>query len=186
MATSSSTVRIKAQDGEMTGFLARPSADGKYPAVLVIMEAFGLTDHMKSVATRIAGEGYVALAPDMYYRQPNAVVGYDQLADAIQLMTTLRDASIRRPAPRRSRICRANLSSAPIASASPLLHGRRISYLAACSLPAIKAAGRRSTAASMAARSRRRHHLSDALLRRPGCVHPERRGRQDRSGRWPT
>ena len=55
-----------------------PSAPGRYPAVIVVMEAFGLNEHIKSVAKRIAGEGYVTLAPDMYYREKNAVVGYDE------------------------------------------------------------------------------------------------------------
>ena len=36
------------------------------PAVLVIQEAFGLNGHIKDVARRVAGEGYVALAPDLY------------------------------------------------------------------------------------------------------------------------
>ena len=58
------------------------------------MEAFGLNDHIKDVARRVAAEGYVALAPDMYYRQPNNVVGYDQLPDAIRLMTSLQDDKI--------------------------------------------------------------------------------------------
>ena len=91
MATNSSTVQITTPDGPMSGFLARPSGEGKYPTVLVIMEAFGLNDHIKGVAGRLAEEGYVALAPDVYHRQPNAVVGYDELPEAIRLMTTLRD-----------------------------------------------------------------------------------------------
>jgi carboxymethylenebutenolidase len=141
MATSSTTVKIKAQDGDMTGFLARPSADGKYPAVLVIMEAFGLNDHIRSVATRIAGEGYVALAPDVYYRESNAVVGYDQLADAIRLMTSLNDDSIV------SDLSAAisHLQSQPFVRADRIgitgfCMGGRISFLAASTLPAIKAA----------------------------------------------
>lgn len=141
MATSSSTVRIKTPDGEMSGFLARPSGDGKYPAVLVIMEAFGLNQHIKDVATRIAGEGYVALAPDVYYRQPNAVVGYDQLPDAIRLMTSLRDDSI------------VSDISAAVAhlqaqafvrddriGITGFCMGGRISFLSACTIPALKAA----------------------------------------------
>jgi carboxymethylenebutenolidase len=58
------------------------------------MEAFGLNAHIKDVAGRLAATGAVALAPDMYYRQPNAVVGYDQLPEAIRLMTSLRDDAI--------------------------------------------------------------------------------------------
>jgi len=94
MQTTSSMVKVKAADGDLGAFLARPSGPGKHPAVIVVMEAFGLNGHIKDVAGRIAAEGYVALAPDMYYRQSNAVVGYDQLPEAIRLMTSLRDDAI--------------------------------------------------------------------------------------------
>ena len=94
METTSSMVKVTAADGEMPAFLARPAGAGRHPAVMVIMEAFGLNAHIKDVASRLAGEGYVALAPDMYYREPNAVVGYDQLPEAIRLMTSLRDDNI--------------------------------------------------------------------------------------------
>lgn len=94
METTSSMVKIRAADGEMPAFLARPTAPGKHPGVIVVMEAFGLNAHIKDVASRIAAEGYVALAPDLYYREPNGVVGYDQLPEAIRLMTSLRDDKI--------------------------------------------------------------------------------------------
>jgi dienelactone hydrolase len=141
METSSSTVQITTPDGAMSGFLARPVADGKYPAVLVIIEAFGLNDHIRGVASRIAAEGYVALAPDVYYRQPNAVVGYDQLPDAIRLMTTLRDDAIV------SDISAAAsyLQAQPFVRADRIgitgfCMGGRISFLSACTVPAIKVA----------------------------------------------
>jgi carboxymethylenebutenolidase len=94
METTSSMVHLTAADGDMPAFLARPSSPGKYPAIVVVMEAFGLNGHIKDVAGRLAATGAVALAPDMYYRQPNSVVGYDQLPDAIRLMTSLRDEAI--------------------------------------------------------------------------------------------
>ena len=94
METTSSMVQVAAADGAMPAFLARPGGAGKYPGVIVVMEAFGLNAHIKDVAGRIAGEGYVALAPDLYYRQAGAVVGYDELPEAIRLMTSLRDDTI--------------------------------------------------------------------------------------------
>jgi carboxymethylenebutenolidase len=47
------------------GYLALP-ASGIGPGVIVIQEWWGLTTHMARVADRFAGEGYVALAPDLY------------------------------------------------------------------------------------------------------------------------
>jgi carboxymethylenebutenolidase len=59
-------------DGERAeGYLARP-AGGKGPAVLVIQEWWGLVDHIKAVADRLADEGFVALAPDLYRGESTA------------------------------------------------------------------------------------------------------------------
>jgi carboxymethylenebutenolidase len=45
------------------GYLALPEGTG--PGVVVIQEWWGLVDHIKDVADRLAGEGFVALAPDL-------------------------------------------------------------------------------------------------------------------------
>ncbi len=48
------------------GYLATP-ASGSGPGVIVIQEWWGLVQHVKDVADRFAGEGFVALAPDLYH-----------------------------------------------------------------------------------------------------------------------
>jgi carboxymethylenebutenolidase len=60
------TERVSYPSGEVTmrGYLARPKADGRYPAVVVIHENRGLNPHIEDVARRVALAGYVALAPD--------------------------------------------------------------------------------------------------------------------------
>ena len=50
--------------GKIKGLLARPKADGKYPAVLVIHENRGLNPYIEDVARRLAVAGFLALAPD--------------------------------------------------------------------------------------------------------------------------
>jgi carboxymethylenebutenolidase len=47
------------------GYLALPEARSG-PGVVVIQEWWGLVDHIKSVCDRLAAEGFVALAPDLY------------------------------------------------------------------------------------------------------------------------
>ena len=47
------------------GYLATP-ASGSGPGVVVIQEWWGLVDHIKTVADRLAGAGFAALAPDFY------------------------------------------------------------------------------------------------------------------------
>lgn len=48
------------------GFLAKPEQVGVYPGVIVIHEIWGLVDHIRDVASRLAREGYVALAVDLF------------------------------------------------------------------------------------------------------------------------
>lgn len=58
------------QDGtQINAYFSQPAAPGRYPSVVVIMEAFGLVDHTKDVARRFAEQGYLALAPDLYTRE---------------------------------------------------------------------------------------------------------------------
>lgn len=54
-------------DGTLMGYLARPEGDEPAPAVVVIQEWWGLNDHIMDVTNRLAHEGYVALAPDLYH-----------------------------------------------------------------------------------------------------------------------
>lgn len=57
-------------DGRLLpAYLARPLAGGAAPGVVVIQEWWGLVAHIKDVADRFAREGYIALAPDLYYGQ---------------------------------------------------------------------------------------------------------------------
>ena len=54
--------------GDASGFLALPAAGGeaRKPAIVVIQEWWGVDDWIREQATRFAGQGYVALAPDLY------------------------------------------------------------------------------------------------------------------------
>lgn len=49
-------------------FLARPAGAPPWPAVVVVMEGLGVTPQLLRVAERLAAEGYLALAPDLFHR----------------------------------------------------------------------------------------------------------------------
>jgi dienelactone hydrolase len=92
MDVQTQMIDVPADAGAMPAFLARPAGAAAAPAVVVIQEAFGLNGNIKDIAQRIAGEGYVALAPDMFWRGGKGrVAGYDQLPQALQLMGELHD-----------------------------------------------------------------------------------------------
>lgn len=57
-------IKYPGETGEVTGFLARPKAGNKFPAVIIIHENRGLQPHIQDVTQRMAKEGFLALAPD--------------------------------------------------------------------------------------------------------------------------
>jgi len=68
-AVDSSRVAFPSQGDEIMAYLARPAAEGIYPAILVCHENRGLNPHIEDVARRFAKEGYVALAIDLLSRE---------------------------------------------------------------------------------------------------------------------
>jgi carboxymethylenebutenolidase len=58
------TVTFKAGAQDVSGYLVRPAADGKYPSVVVVHENRGLNPHLRDVARRLAVAGNLALAVD--------------------------------------------------------------------------------------------------------------------------
>lgn len=67
------------------GHLAVP-AGGSGPGVIVVQEWWGLNSQIKGVADRLAGDGLVALAPDLYHGE---LAGHDEMDRAGELMSTL-------------------------------------------------------------------------------------------------
>jgi carboxymethylenebutenolidase len=52
----------------LQAYLSRPAGDGPRAAAIVIHEIYGLTPHIQDVADRLAAQGYVALAPNLFSR----------------------------------------------------------------------------------------------------------------------
>ena len=62
-------VELKSGGDTIAGYLARPSAAGRHPGIVVIHEAFGLVEHIRDISRRFANIGYNAVAPDLYSRK---------------------------------------------------------------------------------------------------------------------
>jgi carboxymethylenebutenolidase len=70
-------VKVMNQDLEIDAYLAEPVGEGKFPAVVVIQEIFGVNAHIRDVTERFAQLGYVAIAPALYQRlAPGFESGY--------------------------------------------------------------------------------------------------------------
>ena len=65
----SATVEYLNGEIKLSGYLSKPKAKGKYPAIIVIHENRGLNDHTRDVARRFAANGFVALAIDALARK---------------------------------------------------------------------------------------------------------------------
>lgn len=56
---------VKFGDG-LEGFQALAAENGKRPALVLLHERYGLVQHTKDLAIKLAGDGYTTLAPDLY------------------------------------------------------------------------------------------------------------------------
>jgi carboxymethylenebutenolidase len=61
-------VTLPAKDFALPAYIARPARPGRFPAVIVASEVFGVHEYIKDICRRLAKLGYVALAPAFFVR----------------------------------------------------------------------------------------------------------------------
>jgi len=79
------SVEFASNGGKAAGYLALPES-GTGPGVIVVQEWWGLDSGIREMADRLAAEGFVALAPDLYHGQ---LAGHTEMDRAGELMAAM-------------------------------------------------------------------------------------------------
>jgi len=81
-------ITVDTDDGPMPVTVSHPAGESK-GAVIVIQEAFGVTDHIADVTLRFAKEGFYSVAPALFHRDGAPTLAYDNIEAVMPLMKNL-------------------------------------------------------------------------------------------------
>ena len=75
------TLQVDAGDRMIPAYMSRPDAKGRFPAIVVISEVFGVHEYIRDICRRLAKLGYVAIAPDFFVRagDPSTLADFNQI-----------------------------------------------------------------------------------------------------------
>lgn len=77
---------LPSQGDDLPVYLAKPEhSDQPLPIVLVVQEIFGIHEHIRDLCRRLAKQGYLAIAPELYFRQGDP----NEYSDIGQLMANI-------------------------------------------------------------------------------------------------
>jgi carboxymethylenebutenolidase len=88
MAVTTQWIEIDSAEGKFGAYLAIPHTQ-KGPGIVLIQEIFGVNEHIRSVAEQYAADGYLVIAPDLFWRNGHRIeLSYDEAGwkRAVELM----------------------------------------------------------------------------------------------------
>ena len=92
LATGTATIAV--EGGELPLYYARPTAGDRLPIVLVVQEIFGVHEHIRDVCRRLAHAGYLAIAPELFFRQGDPTTQPDIPAILQNIVAKVPDAQV--------------------------------------------------------------------------------------------
>lgn len=144
MQTTSERISVDVDGAAMGAYVAKPEGEGSWPGIVLFMEVFGINAHIRSVVDRVAAEGYVVLAPDLFHRtQPGIELSYNEedLTTGVGLMSQVKAsealADVR--ASINTLESRRDVAGKGI-GAIGFCFGGHMAYLTACEFPVVAAA----------------------------------------------
>lgn len=95
MSAQTEYVTLSVSDGtSMRAYVARPAGNAR-AGLIVFQEAFGVNPHIRNVTERFAGQGYLAIAPELFHRSaPGFESGYTDFSVVVPHMKALTDAGL--------------------------------------------------------------------------------------------
>lgn len=87
-------VTIPVGDFQMPAYRAQPAGKKNLPVILVASEIFGVHEHIADVCRRLAKQGYLAIAPDLFVRQGNAAAYTDIPKLIAEVVSKASDAQV--------------------------------------------------------------------------------------------
>ena len=86
-------VQIPVKDGTIPAYRAQPTKGENFPVILVIQEIFGVHAYIQDVCRRLAKLGYLAIAPELFYRQGD-VLKLTDIAQIRSIVSKVPDAQV--------------------------------------------------------------------------------------------
>ncbi|WP_410499979.1 dienelactone hydrolase family protein [Chitinibacter sp. S2-10] len=126
--------------GDMPGYRAQPAGtSAALPTVIVIQEIFGVHEHLQDVCRRLAKQGYLAIAPELYYRQgdPRSYADINELIKNI--VSKVPDAQVMSDLDTVASWAASNGGDAKRLAVTGFCWGGRITWLYAAHNPNVKA-----------------------------------------------
>jgi len=87
-------VQIPTRDRQIPAYRAMPAGKTGLATVLVVQEIFGVHEHIKDVTRRLAKQGYLAVAPELYVRQGDPTKYTDTGALINDIVAKVPDAQV--------------------------------------------------------------------------------------------
>ena len=133
-------VMIAVPGGEMPTYYARPTGSGPFPVVLVNEESFGVHEYIKDVCRRFAKLGYVAVSPEIYFREGDITKVTDMGQLIGQFLSKAPDARVMSDLDAAVQWTTANKGDAARLGVTGFCRGGRNTWMYAAHNPALKAA----------------------------------------------
>lgn len=132
---------VPSQGEQLPAYFAKPAGQNEpFPIVLVVQEIFGVHHYIQDLCRRLAKQGYMAIAPELYFRQGDPHQYHDVQQIVAELVSKVPDAQVLSDLDHSANWAIKNGGDASKLAITGFCWGGRISWLYAAHNPQLKAA----------------------------------------------